>query len=128
MRRLRLIGREDGFTLVETMLTLVILSIGLTALAAVQLTAIKANTFSKRMTTATLLAEATLEQLKDTPYANVQSVAATTVTAANLQFTRQVTVTANSPVANAKTVLVAVGWTEGAQTRTVPVTTILYQP
>jgi type IV pilus assembly protein PilV len=128
MRRLRLIGREDGFTLVETMLTLVILSVGLTALAAVQLTAIKANAFSKRMTTATLLAEAALEQLKDTPYANVQSAAATTVTAANLQFTRQVTVTANSPVANAKTVLVAVRWTEGSQTRTVPVTTILYQP
>jgi Tfp pilus assembly protein PilV len=126
MRHPLLVRREDGFTPVEAMLTLVILSVGLTALAAVQITAIKA--FSKRMTAATLLAEATLEQLKDTPHANVQSVAATTVAAANMPFTRQVTVTANSPMASAKTVLVAVRWTEGSQTRTVPVTTILYQP
>ena len=128
MRRPRILSRDDGFTLVETMLTLVILSVGLTALAALQVTAIKANAFSKRMTTATLLAEAALEQLKDTPYAAVQSAAATAVVAAGMQFTRQVTVTANTPVANAKTVLVAVRWTEGSQTRTVPLTTILYQP
>jgi type IV pilus assembly protein PilV len=128
MSRQHLLRRDDGFTLVETMLTLVILSVGLTALAALQVTAIKANAFSKRLTTATLVAEAALEQLKDTPYAAVQSAAATAVVAAGMQFTRQVTVTANTPVANAKTVLVAVRWTEGSQTRTVPLTTILYQP
>jgi prepilin-type N-terminal cleavage/methylation domain-containing protein len=128
MRRQRVLALDDGFTLVETMLTLVILSVGLTALAALQITAIKANASSKRLTAATLVAEAALEQLKDAPYANVQSASATTVTAGNMQFTRQVTVTANNPVANAKTVLVAVRWSEGSQTRTVPFTTIIYQP
>jgi prepilin-type N-terminal cleavage/methylation domain-containing protein len=128
MRRQRVLALDDGFTLVETMLTLVILSVGLTALAALQITAIKANASSKHLTAATLVAEAALEQLKDAPYANVQSAAATTVTAGNMQFTRQVTVTTNSPVANAKTVLVAVRWSEGSQTRTVPFTTIIYQP
>ena len=57
---------EDGFTLIEIMITLVILSVGLTALAGLQVSAIKGNTFSKRMTAAVSIANQKLEQIKDT--------------------------------------------------------------
>jgi type IV pilus assembly protein PilV len=127
MRRKLAIGFDEGFTLIEIMITLVILSVGLVALAGLQITAIKANAFSKRMTTATAVAEAKIEQLKDTPYANVQSESATPIVAANMNFTRQVTVTANSPVPNTKTIQVTVTWTEGSQSHVVPISTVINQ-
>lgn len=127
MRRKLAIGFDEGFTLIEIMITLVILSVGLIALAGLQITAIKANAFSKRMTAAIAVAEARIEELKDTPYANVLSESPTPVVAASMNFTRQVTVTTNSPVPNTKTIQVTVTWTEGSQSHVVPISTIINQ-
>jgi type IV pilus assembly protein PilV len=127
MRQKLAIGFDEGFTLVELMITLVILSVGLIALAGLQITAVKANAFSKRMTAAIAVAEARIEQLKDMPYANVQSESPTQVVAASMNFTRQVTVTTNSPVPNTKTIQVTVTWTEGSQSHVVPISTIINQ-
>jgi type IV pilus assembly protein PilV len=118
---------EDGFTLIEIMITLVILSIGLTALAGLQVSAIKGNTFSKRMTAAVSIANQKLEQIKDTDYANILSESSTQITQSNMRFTRQVTVTNNSPLANTKTVNVTVTWSDGSNSHSVPITTIISQ-
>jgi type IV pilus assembly protein PilV len=122
-----LIRNEDGFTLVELMITLVILSIGLVALAGLQISAIKGNTFSKRMTAAVSIANQKLEQLKDTAYANIVSESSTQVTQSNMTFYRQVTVTNNTPLANTKTVNVTVTWSDGSNPHSVPITTIISQ-
>jgi type IV pilus assembly protein PilV len=121
------LGIEDGFTLIEIMITLVILSIGLTALAGLQISAIKGNTFSKRMTAAVSIANQKLEQIKDTAYANILSESSTQITQSNMSFTRQVTVTNNSPLANTKTVNVTVTWSDGSNSHSVPITTIISQ-
>jgi type IV pilus assembly protein PilV len=118
---------EDGFTLIEIMITLVILSIGLTALAGLQISAIKGNTFSKRMTAAVSIANQKLEQIKDAAYANILSESSTQITQSNMRFTRQVTVTNNSPLANTKTVNVTVTWSDGSNSHSVPITTIISQ-
>jgi type IV pilus assembly protein PilV len=118
---------EDGFTLIEIMITLVILSIGLTSLAGLQVSAIKGNTFSKRMTAAVSIANEKLEQMKDTDYANILSESSTQITRSNVSFTRQVTVTNNSPLANTKTVNVTVTWSDGSNSHSVPITTIISQ-
>jgi type IV pilus assembly protein PilV len=118
---------EEGFTLIEIMITLVILSIGLFALAGLQVSAIKGNAFSKRMTAAVSIANQKLEQIKDTAYANILSESSTQITQSNLQFTRQVTVTNNSPLANTKTVNVTVTWSDGSNSHSVPITTIFSQ-
>jgi type IV pilus assembly protein PilV len=118
---------EDGFTLIELMITLVILSIGLVALAGLQVSAIKGNTFSKRMTAAVSIANQKLEQIKDTAYANILSEASTQITQSDMTFTRQVTVTNNTPLANTKTVNVTVTWSDGSTTRSVPIITIISQ-
>ena len=128
MRPSRVAGDEAGFTLIEMMITLVILSVGLMALAGLQVAAIKGNASAKRMTAATALADAKLEALKDTPYANLQSESSTAVAAAGLNFTRQVTVTPNSPTPATTTVRVVVTWTEGAKSYTVPLSTIISRP
>jgi type IV pilus assembly protein PilV len=118
---------EDGFTLIEIMITLVILSVGLTALAGLQVSAIKGNTFSKRMTAAVSIANQKLEQIKDTDYANILSESSAQITQSNMRFTRQVTVTNNSPLANTKTVNVTVTWSDGSNSHSVPITTIISQ-
>jgi type IV pilus assembly protein PilV len=116
---------EDGFSLIELMITLVILSIGLVALAGLQVSAIKGNAFSKRMTAAVSIANQKLEQIKDTAYANILSESSTQITQSNMSFTRQVTVTNNSPLANTKTVNVTVTWSDGSNSHSVPITTII---
>jgi type IV pilus assembly protein PilV len=120
------IGPNAGFTLVESMLTLVIMSVGLLALAGLQVTALRGNALSRRMTTAVSIAEQRTEQLKNTPYTDIQAEVATQVTASNLHFTRQVTVT-NGPLPNTKSVSVLVSWQDQSKTHTFPIATIIGQ-
>ena len=115
-----------GFTLVESMLTLAIMSMGLLALAGLQITALRGNALARKMTTAVSIAEQRIEQLKNTSYTNIQAEAATQVTASNLHFTRQVTVT-TGPLPNTKSVSVLVSWQDQAKTHTLPIATIIGQ-
>jgi len=78
------------------------------------------------MTTAASIAEQSIEQLKNTPYTNIQAEAATQVAASNLHFTRQVTVT-NGPLPNTKSVSVLVSWQDQLKTYTLPIATIIGQ-
>jgi type IV pilus assembly protein PilV len=118
---------DDGFTLIEVMIALVVMSIGLTALAAVQISAIRGNAFSKRMTTAVSIAEARMEQIKNGSYASIIPESSIQVTQSNMNFTRQVAVTNNSPLANTKTINVTVSWSERSKSPSVPITTIVSQ-
>jgi type IV pilus assembly protein PilV len=120
------IGPDAGFTLVESMLALAIMSVGLLALAGLQITALRGNALSRSMTTAVSIAEQRLEQLKNTPYSDIQAEAATQVTASNLHFTRQVTVT-NGPLPNTKSVSVLVSWQDQSKTHTLPIATLIGQ-
>jgi type IV pilus assembly protein PilV len=118
----------DGFTLIEVMIALVVMSIGLTALAAVQISAIRGNAFSKRMTTAVSIADGKMEQIKNGSYASIISESSTQVTQSNMNFARQVTVTNNiAPLTNTKMVNVTVSWSEGSKSHSVPITTIVSQ-
>jgi type IV pilus assembly protein PilV len=119
---------DEGFTLIEIMIALVILSIGLMALAGMQVSAIKGNAFSKRMTTAVSMAGQTIEQLKNIPFNNIQSQSASQVSQSSLNFTRQVTVINGSPIANTLTATVTITWMDGLKTYTVPVSTIISRP
>jgi type IV pilus assembly protein PilV len=120
------IGPNAGFTLVESMLTLAIMSMSLLALAGLQITALRGNALSRSMTTAVSLAEQRIEQLKNTPYTDIQAEAATQVTASNLHFTRQVTVT-NGPLPNTKSVNVLISWQDRSRTHTLPLATVIGQ-
>jgi type IV pilus assembly protein PilV len=120
------IGPNAGFTLVESMLALAIMSVGLLALAGLQITALRGNALSRSMTTAVSIAEQRLEQLKNTPYSDIQAEAATQVTASNLHFTRQVTVT-NGPLPKTKSVSVLVSWQDQSKTHTLPIATLIGQ-
>jgi type IV pilus assembly protein PilV len=102
------------------------MSVGLLALAGLQITTLRGNALSRRMTTAVSIAEQRTEQLKNTPYTEIQAEAATQVTASNLHFTRQVTVT-NGPLPNTKSVNILVSWQDQSKTHTFPIATIIGQ-
>jgi prepilin-type N-terminal cleavage/methylation domain-containing protein len=117
----------EGFTLIEIMIAVAIISIGLLALGGLQVSLIRGNALSQRMTAAISVAEQKMEQVKNTSYTNIEAESATQIQASGFNFTRQVIVIDNSPLANTKTVNVAVTWSDGLMTHTVPLTTIITQ-
>ena len=73
MRRRQLIEQQlqitaRGFTLLEVLIVMAIFSIGILAVAAMQMTSTKGNASARRMTEATALAEKQIENLMLLPY------------------------------------------------------------
>ena len=58
----------EGFTLLEVLIVMAIFSIGILAVAAMQMTSTKGNASARRMTEATALAENQIENLMQLPY------------------------------------------------------------
>jgi type IV pilus assembly protein PilV len=118
-----------GFTLLEVMIALVILSIGLLGLASLQVMSIKGNSFGQQMTVASTLAQNQLEQLRRTSGTLVNGN--DTVTDQNgITYTRTWQVTLNSPQPGATTVLITITWTGpigtgGQENRSINIRTII---
>ncbi len=121
--------REAGFSFIDVMLALVILTFGVLGLADLQVIASSGNKASQGLTTAAALGQAKLEAIKNTPYANIVAEAVTPVTGADgSTYTRTVTVATDSPVVNAKTVTVTITWLDSAnKAHAVPMATIIAQ-
>jgi prepilin-type N-terminal cleavage/methylation domain-containing protein len=61
---------KKGFTLIEVLVGLVLLAIGLLAIAGMQITSVRGNFFSSNMTQASILAQDRLETLRNLAYAD----------------------------------------------------------
>ncbi len=68
LRQRNRVTEEKGFTLVEIMITIVILSLGLLATASMQMHAVSGNASANRLTEATNLGQDKLEALMALPY------------------------------------------------------------
>ena len=64
-------AREDGFSLIEVMVAIVILTVGLLSLAQMMVVSTHSNTLSGRMTSCSALAKEQLERLKAAPFYTV---------------------------------------------------------
>ena len=105
--------RSEGFTLLEVMIALVILSVGLLGLAALQLVAVRSNSFSSEMTYATMIAQQQAEVLKNLAYTdgNLTSGShAAMGSSKGVQYTVTWNVTDDVPATNMKSVNVTVEW------------------
>jgi type IV pilus assembly protein PilV len=78
MARPRRRTKNDGFSLIEVLVSLTILAVGLLALALLQTTAIKGNEIANKSTVATELSQDMLEQLRRVAWANILSQPDTT--------------------------------------------------
>jgi len=118
-----------GFTLLEVMISLVILAIGLLGLASLQVMAIKGNSFGQQMTVASTMAQNQLEQLRRSTLAN--GTFNDSVTDQNgITYARSWTITLDSPQAGANTVVITITWSGptgqgGEATRSINMRTII---
>jgi prepilin-type N-terminal cleavage/methylation domain-containing protein len=62
--------RESGFTLIEILIAITILTVGLLGVASMQVSAIRGNDFSASVTTGLCLAEDRMEELMRRPYSD----------------------------------------------------------
>ncbi len=124
--------RCGGFTLVEVMIAIIVLSIGFLGLSAMTLGTIRGMSHSQNLTMATALAREQLERIVRADYdavvaANYPSDNYNTM-AGYEQFQRTVTITDDTPQANAKTITVGVSWRNNARiTKTAVLSTVIIQ-
>jgi len=123
---------QDGFTLIEVLVTLLILSVGLLGIAGLTAGIIRGDFFSKNITSATVIAQTQLEAVQNKGYINANTTnfpsSAASVSMGGVNFSRTTTITDNSPATNMKTISVTVTWNEADNAaRSVSLQTILAQ-
>ena len=106
----RLCDNNSGFTLIEVLIAMVILSVGLLGTAALITGIINSNKLSNRITTATVLAQDKMEEIKGAGYAGAATETRTFLPSPDDNYEREVTVVDDSPSANMRTVTVTVYW------------------
>ncbi|MBW1781906.1 MAG: type IV pilus modification protein PilV [Deltaproteobacteria bacterium] len=107
--------KDNGFTLLEVLIAILVLSVGLLGMASLTVGIINANRFSNDTTTATTLAQDKMEDIRRVGYASAVSETKATMTSPNSDYKREVTVTDDSPATGMKSVSVKVYWGGGSK-------------
>ena len=101
---------SNGFTLMEVLVAMLILTVGLLGMAALITGIINSNKLSNRISTATVLAQDKMEEIKGLNYSSVVSEPQSSLPSPYDKYERKVTVLDDSPDNNMKTVKVEVFW------------------
>ena len=117
---------EKGLTLLEVLVAMVVLSLGLLALAKMQITAIQVNATSGRLTQGTAIAQDQVEQLMALPYTDaklddqtpVGEVTTYTEARPAQGYTVTWTVDQDTPAVGVKTINLTVTWSNRGQQKT----------
>ncbi len=117
-------NNNSGFTLMEVLVAMLILSVGLLGTAALITGIINSNKLSNRISTATVLAQDKIEEIKGLNYSSVVSETKAPMPSLYAHYEREVIVTPNSPSSGMKTVNVTVYW---ESSKSVVLQTILAQ-
>ena len=102
--------KDDGFTLIEVLIAIVILSVGLLGMASLTVGIINGNKLSNNLTTATTLAQDKMDEIRGTSYPGVVSETKAVLSPPYDAYKRETAVTGGSPATGMKTVLVKVYW------------------
>lgn len=109
--RLGKLRNSEGFTLIEVLIAISILSIGLLAIGSMQTASIRGNSFASRVTDGATIASDRLEKLMALPYTHSELTAGThTETDASRGYTVSWDVTNNSPIGETKRITLQVTW------------------
>jgi len=110
MRRLH--DDNSGFTLIEVLVAIVILTVGLLGTAGLIIEIIKGNQVSKRISTATVLAQDKMEEIKGAGYAGADAEAGTEpYGGVDFPLYKRITdVAPGNPTAGMKKITVTVYW------------------
>lgn len=102
--------REEGFTLVEVLVAIVIMAYILLAVNVLLVAGVTQVAVSKRASDAAAVAQRELETLRDVPYAVMQSASPRTETLGTHTYTVERVVADNDPEPNMKRITVTVTW------------------
>lgn len=105
---------NKGFTLLEILIAMVILSIGLLGMAALTGGIMRGNSFSNELTTATTLAQDRMEDIKRAGYSGASSLTENYNEISNFPLHKRVTSIVDGPATDMKTVTVTVYWDSDA--------------
>jgi type IV pilus assembly protein PilV len=98
---------DHGYTLLEVLIGIALLSLGLLAVTQMQIMTIKTNTSANQKTTAIALAQDQIETLRMRPYITIGDAP---LSDSSGIYTRAWTVENNTPANNMKRVTVTVSW------------------
>ena len=115
-----------GFTLLEALITIVIVSIGMLGVASLQIMAIKAGSFGQQTTVASTLAQNKMEHLRQVTFDTVANGNDTYVDHVNgVAYTRQWIVQNDTPQPGMKTVEVRITWTGPQANRSIAISGLI---
>lgn len=102
--------KNGGFTLIELMIAILILSVGLLGMATLTGSIVQKNKFSNDLTAATTLAQDKLEDVRANGYASAVSETKTACAGDFSDYQREVTVNNDTPASGMKEITVTVYW------------------
>ena len=102
--------KDEGVTILEVLIAIIVLSAGLLGMASLTVGIINGNRLSSELTTATILAQDKMEEIRGTAYINVISETKRDLPSPYDAFKREVVVADDSPAAGMKEVIVRVYW------------------
>jgi len=123
VRRLPLMTKRryaKGFTLIEIMVAITLLSVGLLGMAGLTVGIMRGNTLSSEVTTATALAQAKMEDIKRIGYSGATDSAEdyNAITGYPL-YKRDTVIDVDTPELGMKTVTITVSWDSDASSMAV---------
>lgn len=114
--------KEQGFTLIEVLIAITIFAIGLLAVASMQVTSIKGNSYSRRVTEGSNLAQGKLEELSGRAYTDpVLAIGTFTEDQNGYILTWEVE---DGPMTNTKAIEIVVRWNEKGVNKRVVLNTL----
>jgi type IV pilus assembly protein PilV len=120
---------QNGFTLLEVIIALSILSIGLLSLLGLQVAVVRGNTGSRNLTSAVMLTEAKNEELKENGFGNNTNGTETNIDETGQAggiFTRSWTITSNyQGSANMEQTTVTTIWSDQVRSHSISIDTVL---
>jgi prepilin-type N-terminal cleavage/methylation domain-containing protein len=122
---LKYLTKSDGFTLIEILVSLIILSVSLLALAGLMVTTTKNNSFGGHMTEAATFAQDKLEELRAIRWENISEGGSTDQKGGStgINYTRNWNVATSGVL---KTISISINWQDRAN-HSIRLTSVLSQ-
>jgi len=107
--RMQKMNSESGFSILENVISVAIFTVGVLSISMLFTQTMTYTHFSEKLSVATNLARGELEELRNTPYVNIQSDSVSS-TIDNVDYDISWVITSDDPIDGVKKVVMRVEW------------------